>query len=371
LPLRIPVIEMVEIGAGGGSIARIDAMGRIAVGPDSAGSEPGPVCYARGGVEPTVTDADVVLGRIDPATFSGGSMSLDVASAKREIETRLGERLGLNAELAALGVSEMVDENMANAARVHAIESGKDVRPRTLIAFGGAAPIHAARVAEKLGIARVLVPANAGVGSAVGFLRAPVAYEIVRSHLERVSQFDAAGVNRLLSEMRAEAEAIVRRGAPEATLVEQRSAFMRYRGQGHEIAVTLPVRNFTRDDGAQLTELFEAAYRRLYSRAIPGVDVEILSWVVSVSAPAEGSLATPVPVKAYEPKPRSRRRVFDPNTGEFLEVPIYWRPELTPGARIKGPAVIAEDETSTVLSPLFDAEIDGFGYIALTRRKES
>jgi N-methylhydantoinase A len=371
LPLRIPVIEMVEIGAGGGSIARIDAMGRIAVGPDSAGSEPGPVCYARGGVEPTVTDADVVLGRIDPATFSGGSMSLDVAGARREIESRLGERLGLNAELAALGVSEMVDENMANAARVHAIESGKDVRPRTLIAFGGAAPIHAARVAEKLGIVRVLVPANAGVGSAVGFLRAPVAYEIVRSHLERVSRFDATAVNRLLAEMRAEAEAIVRRGAPEATLVEQRSAFMRYRGQGHEIAVTLPVRNFTRDDGAHLTELFEAAYRRLYSRAIPGVDVEMLSWVVSVSAPAEGGLATPVPIKPYEPKPRSHRRVFDPNTGEFLEVPIYWRPELTPGARVRGPAVIAEAETSTVVSPLFDAEIDGFGYIALTRRKEN
>jgi N-methylhydantoinase A len=371
LPLRIPVIEMVEIGAGGGSIARIDAMSRIAVGPDSAGSEPGPVCYGRGGVEPTVTDADVVLGRIDPTTFSGGSMSLDVAGSKREIEARLGERLGLSAELAALGVSEMVDENMANAARVHAIESGKDVRPRTLIAFGGAAPIHAARVAEKLGIARVLVPANAGVGSAVGFLRAPVAYEIVRSHLERLSRLDVAAVNRLLSEMRAEAEAIVRSGAPEAKLVEQRSAFMRYRGQGHEIAVSLPVRAFTRDDGGHLTELFEAAYRRLYSRAIPGVEVEILSWVVSVSAPAEGSLATPVAVKHYEAKPRTRRRVFDPNTGEFLEVPIYWRPDLTPGARIKGPAVIAEAETSTVLSPLFDAEIDGFGYIALTRRKET
>jgi len=368
LPLRIPVIEMVEIGAGGGSIARIDAMGRIAVGPDSAGSEPGPVCYARGGVEPTVTDADVVLGRIDPATFSGGSMSLDVAGAMHQVGSRLGERLGLSTELAALGVSEMVDENMANAARVHAIESGKDVRARTLIAFGGAAPIHAARVAEKLGIGRVLIPANAGVGSAVGFLRAPVAYEIVRSHLERVSTFDAGAVNRLLAEMRAEAEAIVRRGAPEAKLVEQRSAFMRYRGQGHEIAVNLPVRAFTKDDGAQLTELFEAAYRRLYARAIPGVDVEILSWVVSVSAPAEGSLASPSPVKRYEPKPRSRRKVFDPNTGEFLEVPIYWRPELTPGARIKGPAVIAEAETSTVLSPLFDAEIDGFGYIALTRR---
>jgi N-methylhydantoinase A len=368
LPLRIPVIEMVEIGAGGGSIARIDAMGRIAVGPDSAGSEPGPVCYARGGVEPTVTDADVVLGRIDPATFSGGSMGLDVAGAKREIGSRLGERLGLGTELAALGVSEMVDENMANAARVHAIESGKDVRPRTLIAFGGAAPLHAARVAEKLGVARVLIPANAGVGSAVGFLRAPVAYEIVRSHLERVSKFDAVAVNRLLAEMRTEAEAIVRRGAPEVKLVEQRSAFMRYRGQGHEIAVNLPVRTFTNADGPHLTELFEAAYRRLYARAIPGVDVEILSWVVSVSAPSEGTLATPVPTKTHEPKPRSRRKVFDPNSGEFLEVPIYWRPELSPGARIKGPAVIAEDETSTVVSPIFDAEIDGFGYIALTRR---
>jgi len=368
LPLRIPVIEMVEIGAGGGSIARLDAMRRIAVGPDSAGSEPGPVCYGRGGTEPTVTDADVVLGRIDPATFSGGHMGLDTGGAVRAIEKQLGAPLGLTVELAALGISEMVDENMANAARVHAIESGKDVRPRTLIAFGGAAPIHAARVAEKLGIARVLVPANAGVGSAVGFLRAPVAYEIVRSHLERIGSFDSAAVNRLLAEMRAEAEAIVRQGAPDAALTEQRSAFMRYRGQGHEIAVSLPVRTFTPGDKGQLTELFEAAYRRLYNRTIPGVDVEILSWVVAVSAPAEGSLATPSSVTAYEPKPKSRRRVFDPETGEFLEVPIYWRPDLKPGARIKGPAVIAEDETSTVLSPIFDAEIDGFGYIALSRR---
>src|SRR6202035_4831132 len=186
---------------------------------------------------------DVVLGRIDPATFSGGRMPLDVAAARRATAERIGAALNLATEHAALGISELVDENMANAARVHAIESGKDIRPRTLIAFGGAAPIHAARVAEKLGIARVLVPANAGVGSAVGFLRAPVAYEIVRSHLERVSRFEAAAVNRLLGEMRAEAEAIVRRGAPEARLTEQRSAFMRYRGQGHEIAVPLPVRD--------------------------------------------------------------------------------------------------------------------------------
>jgi N-methylhydantoinase A len=369
LPLRIPVIEMVEIGAGGGSIASVDALGRIAVGPQSAGSEPGPVCYGRGGTEPTVTDADVALGRIDPATFSGGKMVLDAAAATDAIVQQIGVALDLAAEHAALGISEMVDENMANAARVHAIESGKDLRPRTLVAFGGAAPLHAARVAEKLGIARVLIPAHAGVGSAVGLLRAPVAYEIVRGRLMRLPALDAAAVNRLLAAMRAEAEAIVRQGAPDAELSERRSAFMRYRGQGHEIAVELPVRDFSAADRAAITALFEEAYRRLYSRPIPGVEIEILSWVVSVSAPAEGELAEAVKTQPNTPKPRSHRSVFDPQSGEFTDTPIYWRGDLAPGARIAGPAVIAENDTSTVVSPLFDANIDKFGYIELTRRE--
>ncbi|MBV8288266.1 MAG: hydantoinase/oxoprolinase family protein [Hyphomicrobiales bacterium] len=370
LPLRIPVIEMVEIGAGGGSIARVDTLGRIVVGPDSAGSEPGPVCYGRGGKEPTVTDADVVLGRIDPTTFSGGKIALDAAAAKRATAEQIATALNLATEHAALGISEMVDENMANAARVHAIESGKDLRPRTLIAFGGAAPLHAARVAEKLGISRVLVPVNAGVGSAVGLLRAPVAYETVRGRLMRLGSFEAASVNRLFAEMRAEAEAIVRRGAPAAKLVEQRSAFMRYRGQGHEIAVTLPVRDLTAADRSTIRELFEAAYRRLYSRAIPGVEIEILSWVVAVSAPAEGQLGAPTRERASKPKPASRRPIFDPHTGEFEDVDIYRRTDLAPGARISGPAVIAEDETSTVVSPRFDARIDRFGYIELIRNED-
>jgi N-methylhydantoinase A len=368
LPLRIPVIEMVEIGAGGGSIARVDTLGRIAVGPDSAGSQPGPVCYAGGGAEPTVTDADVALGRIDPKTFSGGRMSLDAAAAGRAIGSQVGAPLKLAPEHAALGISEMVDENMANAARVHAIESGKDVRIRTLIAFGGAAPLHAARVAEKLGIGRVLIPANAGVGSAVGLLRAPVAYEIVRGRLMRLGELDPAAVNGLLAEMRAEAEAVVRRGAPDAALAEQRSAFMRYRGQGHEIAVTLPVREFTPADSGTIRRLFEEAYRRLYSRSIPGVEIEILSWVVTLSGPAEGRLATEAAEQSREAKPRGKRAVFDPDSGEFAEVPIFWRGDLAPGTRIAGPAVIAEDETSTVVSPRFDARIDRFGYIELTRR---
>jgi N-methylhydantoinase A len=369
LPLRIPVIEMVEIGAGGGSIAAVDTLGRIAVGPQSAGSEPGPVCYGRGGGEPTVTDADLVLGRIDPATFSGGKMRLDAGTAKRAIAERIGAKLNLAAEHAALGVSEMVDENMANAARVHAIESGKDLRPRTLIAFGGAAPLHAARVAEKLGIGRVLVPANAGVGSAVGLLRAPVAYEVVRGRLLRLSSFDAHAANRLLAEMRAEAEAIVRRGAPDAPLTERRSAFMRYRGQGHEISVELPVRDFTAADRSSIAASFEEAYRRLYSRPIPGVEIEILSWVVAISAPPQGELATVAAMRPSEPKPRGRRPVFDPQAGAFADVPIYWRSDLVPGAKVYGPAVIAEDDTSTVVSALFEAHVDKFGYIALNRRE--
>ncbi|MGC1980453.1 MAG: hydantoinase/oxoprolinase family protein [Pseudolabrys sp.] len=369
LPLRIPVIEMVEIGAGGGSIARVDTLGRIVVGPDSAGSDPGPVCYGRGGTEPTVTDADVVLGRIDPAAFSGGKMNLDVVSAKRVATERIGSKLDLATEHAALGISEIVDENMANAARVHAIESGKDLRSRTLIAFGGAAPLHAARVAEKLGIGHVLVPANAGVGSAIGLLRAPVAYEVVRGRLIRLSAFDASAANRLFSEMRLEAEAIVRRGAPDAGLTERRSAFMRYRGQGHEIGVQLPVREFSAADKATLTQLFETAYRRLYSRPIPGIEIEILSWVLTLSAPSEGELAKSAATKSHKPKPDGHRPVFDPGTGEFLEVPIFWRPDLEPGAELTGPAVIAEDETSTVISPLFGARIDRFGYIELIRRE--
>ncbi len=369
LPLRIPVIEMVEIGAGGGSIAAIDSLGRIAVGPQSAGSEPGPVCYGRGGSEPTVTDADLVLGRVDPATFSGGKMRLDASAAQRAVAERIGAKLNLATEHAALGISEMVDENMANAARVHAIESGKDLRPRTLIAFGGAAPLHAVRVAEKLGISHILIPANAGVGSAVGLLRAPVAYEVVRGRLMRLSSFEPENANRLLANMRAEAEEIVRRGAADARLAERRAVFMRYRGQGHEIAVELPVRAFNNADRAAITALFEDAYRRLYSRPIPGVDIEILSWVVTISAPAQGELASAMPIRPSEPKPRGRRALFDSQAGEFQNVPIYWRGDLAPGAKIAGPAVIAEDDTSTVVSPLFEARLDKFGYIALTRRE--
>jgi N-methylhydantoinase A len=371
LPLRIPVIEMVEVGAGGGSIARVDRLKRIVVGPDSAGADPGPACYGRGGTAPTVTDADLLVGRIDPAGFSGGRMPLDRGAAAAAVRQEVAEPMGLALELAALGISEIVDENMANAARVHAIESGKDARGRTLVAFGGAAPLHAARIAEKLGLDRVLVPSHAGVGSAVGFLRAPIAYEIVRSAFQRLDQFDAAAANALYAAMRAEAEAIVRRGTGDAPLHETRSAFMRYRGQGHEIAVPLPERPFRPDDWAVLRAAFEQEYLRLYSRVIPGVEVEILSWVLLLAAPrpAETDIAAPAS-QSYAPQPARSRPVFDPEAGDFIDVAVHERRDLKPGAIISGPAVIVEDETSTVVTRLFDATINAFGYIELVLRRD-
>jgi N-methylhydantoinase A len=369
LPLRIPVIEMVEIGAGGGSIARVDALKRITVGPDSAGADPGPACYGRGGALPSVTDADLLLGRIDPTGFSGGRMALDRAAAESAMQGEVATKLDLALELAALGVSEIVDENMSNAARVHAIESGKDARGRTLVAFGGAAPLHAARMADKLGLDKVLIPSNAGVGSAVGFLRAPIAYEVVRTQLQRLDNFDAEGANALLATMYREAEAIVRRGEPEAALAETRSALMRYRGQGHEIAVPLAAKIYRREDAVEIRAGFEDAYRRLYSRIIPGVEVEVLSWVVLVSGPAPVLAETPpAPPAGFAASEARRRQVFDPETGEFVEVGIYERPSLSPGATLTGPAVIIEDETSTVVGRNFDARIDAFGYIELVRR---
>ena len=243
LPLRIPVIDMVEIGAGGGSLAHVDALGRIAVGPESAGADPGPACYGRGGARPAVTDANLLLGRYDPDTLRWRQPG---ARRRRRgdgaASMRSAARSAWTTGMAALGVIEMVDENMANAARVHAVESGKTCEGRTLIAFGGGGPVHGARIAEKIGIARVLVPSGAGVGSAIGFLRAPVGYEVVRSLYQRLGSLDLDAVNALLAAMAEEAASVVARGSFGAETEERRLAYMRYVGQGHEIAVPLPVR---------------------------------------------------------------------------------------------------------------------------------
>jgi N-methylhydantoinase A len=359
LPLRIPVIEMIEIGAGGGSIARLDATRSIAVGPRSAGSEPGPACYGRGGEEPTVTDADVTLGRISPEHFAGGSIALDTARAAEALSRTIAEPLNLALEEGALGVCEIVDEAMANAARVHAAERGVALSGHTLIAFGGAAPLHAARMAEKLGLDRVLVPRDAGVGSAVGFLRAPVAFELVRSLFLRLDAFDGARAEALLSTMAADARTL----AGTAEVEEERAVFMRYAGQGHEIA--LPLGPGPLDTDA-LRGAFEAEYRRQFERHIPGAAIETLNWSVAVAVPQAAPERIVAAGDTPAPEPIGRREVR--GAGEAAEVPIYDRASLAAGARLAGPALIVEAATSTYLTARFEAHVDAGGALVLERR---
>lgn len=370
LPLRIPVIEMVEIGAGGGSIASVDAMQQITVGPHSAGSEPGPACYNRGGMAPTVTDGDVALGRIDPESFAGGKVKLDPEAAMTALDRDIGQPLGLAGEMAGYGVIEMVDENMANAARVHSIERGKIIRDHTIIAFGGAAPLHASRLAEKLGINRIIVPTNAGVGSAVGFLKAPIAYEVVRSRYMTLRDFDPGLANEMLDSMRNEALGVVEAGAGGAKLTESRIAFMRYMGQGHEIVVPLPNRDLTAADGGALKQTYDREYEILYGRTIPDADIEVLTWAMTIGTDANSAtlIDNVAPVDTVESA--GTRRVFDANRETMEDVSLYRRESLTPGMRISGPAIVVEDETSTFVSAHFDATINQVGYIILERKPD-
>lgn len=367
LPLRIPVIEMVEIGAGGGSIAHVDSLGRIGVGPESAGADPGPACYGRGGTHPAVTDANLTLGRYDPARFAGGSMKLQTEPALAALSTHVGDKLGLTAPLAALGVIEMVDENMANAARVHAIESGKTYDGRTMIAFGGGGPVHGCRVAEKIGISRVLVPSGAGVGSAIGFLRAPVGYEVVRSLYQRFSTFDVPAVNTLLDDMVREASEVVAQGSFGAPTKQTRVAFMRYVGQGHEIPVSLPARRLTEADVAVIRADYDTEYSRFYDRPVPGSDVEIMSYAVVVSTLIETASSTSAVGTSQEAVAGRTQAVRDTVTGEVTDWAIHDRTALVPGAIVRGPAIIAEDETSTLIGPGWTAVIEPHGYIEMTR----
>ncbi|MBE9606564.1 hydantoinase/oxoprolinase family protein [Acetobacteraceae bacterium H6797] len=367
LPLRIPVIEMVEIGAGGGSIAHLDSLGRIQVGPESAGAMPGPACYGRGGDKPAVTDANLLLGRYEPSLFAGGSLALKPELSAEAMDKAIGKRLGLEPAMAGLGVVEMVDENMSNAARVHAIESGKGYDGRHIIAFGGGGPVHGYRVAEKIGVTKLLVPSGAGVGSAIGFLRAPVGYEVVRSLYQRFRSFDVAAVNGLLEEMSAEARDVVSKGSFDAPLVETRIAYMRYVGQGHEISVSLPSRALTESDIAEIRAAYDTEYARFYDRPVPGSDVEILSFAVTVATETEASEPVAAVPDAPAPAPIRSQAVRDTNDGAVSDWPVYDRDTMVPGTTIPGPCIVAEAETSTLVGKGWTCRMDGLGYLELTK----
>jgi N-methylhydantoinase A len=349
-PVRVPVIDMIEIGVGGGSIARVNRLGLLEVGPDSAGADPGPACYGLGGTRPTVTDADLVLGYLDPAYFLGGRMELDVDAARDAIEREVAGPLGMTAEDAAWGIHTIVNENMANAARVHAVERGKDPTALPLFAFGGAGPVHAAGVAAALGSPVLVAPLGAGVMSALGFLTAPLAFDFVQTWRCTLDDPDWARVNELLREMEADGAALLAESGLAASEVEhERYAEMRYVGQGHEVRVRLPPSEL--GTTAELLEPFEREYERLYGRRGPDVPVEVITWRVVSSGPRPDLELSAVTVDASSRPPRAARAAFFPQLGGYVETPVYDRYALRPGARLAGPAIVEERESTLVVGP--------------------
>lgn len=363
MPISIPVIDMVEIGAGGGSLASVDALRQIRVGPESAGSEPGPACYGRGGDRAAVTDADLLLGRLDAEDFAGGSMRLDAARAAQALDATVAKPLSLDTETAAYGVSEVVDENMSNAARVHAVENGEDLADYTMVAFGGAAPLHASRLCDKLGIDRLLIPPGAGVGSAIGFLQAPFSFEANKSLFMTIEDYDADSVRRVLAELGDEATRFVRSCTADTHIEYEYKVFMRYAGQGFEIPVVLGTELDSNLSAANVKRLFEAQYETLFGRIVDGMSVEMTVW--SVNAATRSPPVTPVePLSSSgNATAGSARDIYDPASDRFVEATVLARDALDVGVGVSGPAAITERETTTIVSSTRSAVVQADGCI--------
>jgi N-methylhydantoinase A len=359
LPVRVPVIEMIEIGAGGGSIARVDRLGLLKVGPDSAGADPGPACYGLGGRLPTVTDADLILGYLDGDFFLGGRMRLDRNAAGRAIEEHVGHPLGLDLTRAAWGIHRVVNENMAAAARIHGIERGKDLRAYPLFAFGGAGPVHCWQVAKILKVPRILLPFGAGAMSAYGLLAAPLAFDFVRTLHERLDAPDWTSINGLLEAMEAEGrERLTRAGVSASAVTVKRVAEMRYLGQGHEVEAALPDGRLSHESIAPITSSFEAAYRALYHRLPQGVPIEALNWRVTVAGPAPRVTLRPTAAGDLRRARKGTRRAWFAEVDGYVDTPVYDRYALTPGAQLTGPAIVEERESTAVIGPGGRCRID-------------
>ena len=385
LPIRVPVIELIEIGAGGGSIARVDRMGLLKVGPDSAGADPGPACYTLGGRHPTVTDADLLLGYLDAEFFLGGRMRLDREAAHRVVGEHVARRLGLDVTGAAWGIHRVVNENMAAAARIHGIERGRDLRQYPLFAFGGAGPVHCWQVAKILKVPRILIPFGAGAMSAYGLLAAPLAFDFVRTGRQRLDRADWPAINRLFAEMEEEGRALLARaGVAPADIHISRIAEMRHAGQGHEVECAMPLGALSRESLPTITASFENAYRALYHRLPHGVPIEALNWRLTVSGPQPGTalsgrselgraLIRPPSVHASRTAPtttgsaratKGARQAYFAEVGGFVETPVYDRYALHAGAEFAGPAIVEERESTAVVGPGARCRVDdGFGLV--------
>ena len=375
MPISIPVIEMIEIGAGGGSIANVDDLKQIRVGPLSAGSEPGPAAYGLGGSLATVTDANVLLGRISPETFGADDIDLIPEESRKALLTDVAEPLETEVENAAIGVIEVVDENMANAARVHAVENGRDVSQYTMIAFGGGAPLHASRLCDKLEIERLLIPPGAGVGSAIGFLQTPFSYEALKSFYVSIENFDHKRVNQLLGDLTSEATEFVMEASDEnihpKNLIVERCAFMRYAGQGWEITVPLENETFDYLGIELLNNKFEKTYEEHFGRAIEGLQIEVVGWSVKVTSPRPETEKTITVDSENIVMTDSKRVVYDPAKGTEVEASVFQRENLNPGDCVMGPAIIVESQTTTWISSEKKSSTQKDDCLLITKKTEA
>jgi len=360
LPIKVPVIEMIEIGAGGGSLVRLDAMGRLAVGPQSAGAVPGPVSYGRGGTEPTVTDADLILGYLDPAFFLGGTMALDVGAARSAVADKVAGPLGLQVEAAAYGIHRLVNENMASAARIHGVERGTDAGRLPLFAFGGAGPVHAYGVARILGSPQVVYPLGAGVMSAAGLLSAPLSFDFVRTMPMGLEAMDWPAVMAALDQMEAEGRRILGRSVPAETITFRRSADVRYRRQGYDLTVEVPDGPLGPGSEDAIKAAFEAAYRAIYGQTPDNVELDVISWRVVAAGPMPRLALPKAETGAGDVAAaiKGRRAIYLADEEAMVEVPVYDRYRLAAGARFEGPAVVEERESTVILAGPCTAHVD-------------
>jgi N-methylhydantoinase A len=359
LPMNIQAIDLVEIGAGGGSIARA-RLGVIAVGPESASSRPGPVCYGLGGVDPTVTDADVVLGYINPEYFAGGTIRLQAAAAAHAIETEIARPLGLSLEGAAWGIHTIVNSNMELATRVVSIERGRDPRRLTLVAFGGSGPVHGCRMAQALGIPRVILPASAGVTAAIGLLAAEVRFDIARTYVRRLDAVNLAHLTAMYAEMTGQAIEVVRESTVGGEVTVVRSADARYVGQGYEVAVPLPPGPLDTAALARVRTSFDEIYAARYGYASPGEPVEVVTWKLSAIGGSPRIALAKAAARAGDRARKGMRPAYFPEARGYAATPVYDRYALAPGASLSGPAIVEERESTTVLPPGVTATVDEY-----------
>ncbi len=361
LTLKVPAIDMIEIGAGGGSIAYIDPLGLMKVGPQSAGADPGPACYGLGGKEPTVSDADLVLGLLNPSYFLGGEMALDPDAARTAIESRLAAPMGMSVTQAARGIHEVVNENMATAARMHAAEQGLDIRGSALVAFGGAGPVHAYGVAKLLGLNKVICPLGAGVMSSLGMLVAPKSYSAVQSYISQLDDVDWVHVNDIFKSMEATAIDLIESAGVKTEDIEiQRSADMRYVGQGFEIVVPVPDGKLGPASQDELATAFDTTYEALFGRVLNEVPVETITWRMTASEPA------PRPKIRFQTARsdadsegiKGERPVYFTDENRFVDCPVFDRYNLDPGSTVRGPAIVEERESTVFVGPDANCTID-------------